>query len=228
MSQRKLLEVGSTYGRWTVLENLPSTKKYTRVLCKCSCEKETIRSVIKATLIDGKSKSCGCLIIENSKKTNKTHGLTKSPTYKSWIALRKRCTDIKNNYFKDYGGRGIYVCERWFNSFENFLEDIGHKPSKEYTLDRINNDGPYSPENCRWATLTEQGRNKSTNRLITLYGHTKCVASWAEIFNLKKQLIYTRLNSGWTPEMALFKPKEYRKERKIKTNETATTNGSCL
>lgn len=119
--------------------------------------------------------------------------------------MRQRCENPKDEHYPDYGGRGIRVCERW-QTYENFLEDMGAKPER-MTLDRVRVEGHYEPGNCRWATVTEQNRNKRTNRMVTFRGETKCVAEWASAFGVSRNIILYRLDTGWSVEDALTTPK---------------------
>jgi len=114
-----------------------------------------------------------------------------TPTYQSWQAMKQRCNQSNHKYYANYGGRGIKVCLRW-ETYANFLSDMGERPAN-HSLDRLNNDGDYSPVNCQWATRTEQNRNNSQNRNITFAGQTKCLAEWCEILNLNYARVYARL-----------------------------------
>ena len=129
-----------------------------------------------------------------------------SPEYGIWNAMHARCTLPNNKCFNIYGGRGIKVCERW-RSFENFIADMGPRPSLKHSLDRYpNGDGDYEPGNCRWATSIEQGSNKRNNHLIEIDGETKTVSAWARERGLHKDLIFGRLGRGWTPRDAVMRP----------------------
>lgn len=134
-----------------------------------------------------------------------------SPEYGVWFSMIKRCHDPNNKAYKDYGGRGIVVCDRWlgFDGFDNFIMDMGHRPSNDLSLDRINNDGSYSLENCRWATRKEQARNRRSNKLFTVNGITKTIAEWAEWTEqtgVDQKVISARVRFGWTAELAIFSP----------------------
>lgn len=128
-----------------------------------------------------------------------------STTYRSWLNLKQRCSNKKNTKFVRYGGRGIKVCKRWLNSFENFLADMGEKPIG-LTLDRVDNDGDYRPSNCRWATSKQQARNKTTNRFITYQGETLCLFDWARRTGIRWNTLQKRLEMGWSIHRTLTEP----------------------
>ncbi len=128
----------------------------------------------------------------------RTHGLTGDPTFKAWKSMRERCLTSTRHDFARYGGRGIAVCARWSESFERFLVDMGPRPSNKHSLDRINNDGNYEPGNCRWATWSQQARNRSTNRLIEIDGITRTRAEWSEISGVIGTTISARIAAGFS------------------------------
>lgn len=128
------------------------------------------------------------------------------PEYVAWQRMKARCFDRNRESYYRYGGRGITVCERWLNSFANFVADMGVKPSPKHTLERIDNDGNYEPSNCRWATHKEQCRNRVSSRLITIGDETMCLAAWSERAAVKDGTIDSRLKYGWPPEIAIFAP----------------------
>lgn len=179
--------------------------------CKCDCGEESIAR--SDALKSGRIKSCGCLHREmaaarasiNGKKS-KTHGKSTTRIYKIWSMIIDRCTNLKSNKYPGYGGRGITVCERWLESFENFYADMGDRPSPKHQIDRIDNDKGYCKENCRWATPKEQCRNRTNNRIIEFNGEKKPLSEWAELKNMSGAALAARLKRGWSIEAALNKP----------------------
>jgi len=162
--------IGQKFGRLTPIEKI-QIKYCTKWRCKCECGNEV--TIIQGDLRRGHTKSCGCLSNENRIKVglnNLIHGNARkhnrSKEFTAWISMKQRCYDPNYHNFERYGGRGIKVCQRWLDSFENFLNDVGKAPEDEYTLDRINNDGNYEPKNVRWATWEEQNNNQSTSKRL--------------------------------------------------------------
>jgi hypothetical protein len=142
---------------------------------------------------------------------NAFHRMSRTRIYKLWVTMKGRCETPTYAAYRDYGGRGIAVCQRWSESFENFYADMGDRP-EGCSLDRIDNDGPYSPENCRWATLKEQGCNKRNNRVVTCFGESKILADWRDDPRCAVNFytIRTRLSRGWPDEKALTTPAHWR------------------
>lgn len=132
----------------------------------------------------------------------KTHQMCGTPTYWSWLAMRVRCTYPGSRSYPDYGGRGIKVCERWADSFENFYADMGLRPLR-HTLSRRDNDGDYSPDNCAWADVYQQAKNKRSTIAIRIDGETMCLKDWCRRFGLGYVMVYKRLQRGWALERAL-------------------------
>lgn len=204
---------GQKFGRLTVIHRENNDKDgNSRWLCRCNCGKEKI--IVGYSLKGGLTKSCGCLQKEKVKQSNTKHGHNtnkKSRTYQSWISMVQRCINPKCKHYKNYGGRGISVHERWLK-FENFLEDMGEAP-EGLSIDRINNNLGYSKENCQWATRKEQSRNKRNNRFITLNGQTKCIAEWSEETGIKYDTLFSRLHNGWSVVKTLITPVKERHKK---------------
>ncbi len=194
--------IGSKIGRWTVIDLLP---KYE---ARCRCECGTVRIVFIGSLVSNRSKSCGCLRVETTRARSLVHGESSgrkhSAEYSSWAGMRERCLNPNNGRFSYYGGRGIKVCKRW-DSFNLFVEDMGRKPSKNHSVERINNNGNYEPSNCRWATKLEQCENQRSNRLVTFGGETKTISQWSRLTNINYYTILGRINKGWSSEKSLTK-----------------------
>jgi len=185
---------GCIYLKETNSDKIYGKNKYTirECLFQCKCGKEFISGI--SSVKSGKTTSCGC-----AKSKPKTHGQAsrtiQSSEWKTWKGIKKRCYNDKEKYYYLYGGKGITVCDRWLNSFENFFEDMGEKPSKNHSLDRINGNKGYFKENCRWATNFEQNRNKSNNQFLTFEGITKCIQDWAKEYNMNYATLLFRLKN---------------------------------
>lgn len=190
---------GQTFGRLKVIAPIGRKNGGINWLCFCECGTEC--EVVLGHLINGRSKSCGCLSRELARDRLITHGMSDTPLYMVWVNMNRRCRDSNATDYEFYGGRGIKVCERW-RSFENFYADMGELP-KGKTIDRINNDSDYTPENCKWSTHKQQARNRRSNLVLTHNGKTMCATDWAEKVGMKPCTLYTRLHSGWPVDRAL-------------------------
>lgn len=198
---------GMTYN-WLTVKAVASMNPV-RWLCECRCGKLT--SVVTGKLTAGHTKSCGCY--QKSHPPRRTHGDAKksgaTSEYGIWQSMRNRCHLPTACAYKDYGARGIVVCDRWRHDYAAFLADMGRRPSSKHQLDRINNDGPYSPENCRWATAKVNTNNTRANVRVFWNGKTKTVAEWADELGVPRRLIAARLRKGWSPDEAFtLKPEE--------------------
>jgi len=140
--------------------------------------------------------------LKGHKAWNKTHGMDGTSIYKTWIGLKARCYNKNDKDYKNYGGRGIKVCKRWKNSFENFYNDMGDKP-KGMSIDRIDNNGNYEPSNCRWATIEQQNNNKRNNHLLTYNGKTQTITQWSREIKVPVSTLQCRLLRGWSKEKTL-------------------------
>lgn len=205
---------GHHFGRWRVLSLhqrahrvYPKGHINTSWLCRCDCG--TISPVINVHT----SKSCGCLKSELTSKRARTHGASgseyrgqaRTAEYHTWSGMKNRCLYSSNNEYKNYGGRGISVCEHWLNSFENFFADMGPKP-KGLTIERIDNSGNYEPSNCKWATRKEQAANqreRCTRTVLIANGSRLTVQEASKRCGVKVTTLRYRLSQGWTPEKAM-------------------------
>lgn len=174
--------------------------------CRCACGNRVPVRGWHLTSPKKLVRSCGCLRREVATSRKTTHGRRHTPEYEIWKSMRQRCCNPNNKGYPQYGGRGIAVCDRWRESFEAFLEDVGLRPTPRHSLDRINVNGDYCPENCRWATRLEQGGNTRKCRYLTLNGRTETLSEWARITGLSVVTLHFRLKSGWAVEDALTLP----------------------
>ncbi len=206
---------GLRFGLLTTVE--PTRGNNLPVRCRCDCGVEKDVRFDHLTRKKNFVVSCGCQRIRNRIKHGYTIGCAGQaqnwPTeYKIWADMRRRCNNPRNKNFHKYGGRGIKICERW-NDFANFLADLGPRPSMAHTIDRYpNNDGPYAPDNCRWATIKEQARNKRSNCRIEIDGVTRTAAEWGDVMGIDANRIATRLYGGWDPKDAVLTPVKTRKQ----------------
>ena len=180
-------------------------------LLECRCECGTVKFFCKNNLSAGKSSSCGCVSAKNLTNLSYKHGMTNTPEFNTWRNIIARCANPDLRHFKYYGGRGISVCQEWQDSFSAFIEHIGPRPSKNHTIERIDNDGDYAPGNVRWATRLEQRRNtRARLRTAQHRGVTKSIADWARHF-------------GVTYSTADYHLKTYRPDEAFKNIASAAT-----
>lgn len=193
--------IGQTFGQLLVVAEAPNTSSYVRrSVCQCSCGVSLI--VFNSNLRTSHTRSCGHL---KHAPRRRSHGLSSSPEYKIWNAMHARCTNPRSHSYPRYGGRGIYYVERW-RKFVHFISDMGPRPSPKHMLERRDNDGPYSPENCYWATAHEQYRNRRSNVWLTFNGQTLVVADWATLTGFSHHVIVWRYRRGWSIEDVLTRP----------------------
>lgn len=201
---------GMRFGRLLVLELfdvVTSKSGFSMTRWKCLCDCGAVRNVRRQHLVSGHTNSCGCLNKEITTARNLKHNCSPrsghTPEYSVWSTMITRCENPRREKFARYGARGISVCERWRGSFECFLEDMGPKPSPQHSIDRIDNDGNYEPSNCRWATVAEQARNRSSTVMIEAFGKRQCMSDWAKEIGISVQTIRERLKRGVDPLMAV-------------------------
>lgn len=194
-----------TFGRWRVRGLAYNRNKVLYWDCECSCPAATRRVVFGGDLKRGGSRSCGCLMRESTVRRFTEHDMSYHPAYRNWIGMRVRCHNPKNACYPLYGGRGIKVCDRWNGSFSEFWNDMGPTWRKGLTLDRVDPNGDYGPENCRWATAKQQGNNRRSNRVIPTPHGDMTVTQAAEKYGISPITIFARIRYGW-PESELLRP----------------------
>ena len=167
----------------------------------CACDCGGSITTTARLLKEGRSKGCECC----SRERHTKHGMVKTPEYLAWVEMKRRCTKYNRSTAHRYIGRGISVCNRWANSFENFFSDLGFKPTPKHSLERLDNDGRYEPGNVVWATIEQQVFNRCTTRRVTFNGKTLSLAGWAREVGMKhRAVLYFRLKKGWSIEKALI------------------------
>jgi hypothetical protein len=200
------VSVGARFGRLIVVEDLGTTGRpyhFRRWRVKCDCGEERI--VLNQSL--HRQISCGCEQRRRSADAARTHGMTKSPLYKVWTAMRQRCLNPNCASWPKYGGRGITLCERWKDDYAAFVEDVGQRPEgARWSIDRIDNSRGYEPGNVRWATDVRQARNSRLTRMLTHDGATLPLGDWADRLGMKPGTLRNRLHYGWTVHRALTEP----------------------
>jgi hypothetical protein len=197
---------GKIYGRLTVISRTENRGKrqYVAWDCLCSCGKNHVTTTAK--LVKGATRSCGCLQRDLISNLTRKHSDTKSKEYNSWSHIKSRCTNPNNAGYKWYGARGIKMHPEWVESYESFLNHVGRAPSKEHSIDRVDNNGHYVPGNVRWATKREQVNNRRTTTYLEYNGEKRPFTEWCEVLNINYRVLRTRLGFGWTVERALSTP----------------------
>lgn len=201
---------GMRFTRLQVLERAPNRKGATMWSCKCDCG--ALRAVHAASLLNKSTHSCGCYKTDFRRSAWTTHGGTHTSEHKTWLSILQRTTNPKLARFPRYGGRGITVCDRWKTNFQNFLDDMGPKPSPSHSIERRDNDGNYAPENCYWATPKEQASNRRSTVWLEYKGETKCMKSWSETLGIEYGILCHRISGAkWSVEKAFETPVKKRK-----------------
>lgn len=199
---------GTRFDRWVVIG--PAEKDNggnRRVLCRCDCG--TVRPVTGTRLRSGGSRSCGCLRSDQLTVHGEARRGEMTTEYRIWEKMKRRCEVSSDPAFRYYGGRGIRVCERWA-SFDAFLEDMGRRPSLKHSIDRIDNDGDYTPSNCRWATRRDQCRNQRSNVRVEYRGKSYVLSELVDLLGKDYMLVYLRIRRGWDVDRAINEPVHWR------------------
>lgn len=197
---------GHKYGQWTVVQYAgiaPNSRK-AAWLCECKCG--TRRAITSNNL--QRALSCGCGRRQKTILRNTTHGRARSPEHRTWCGMLQRCYNQNNTGYEDWGGRGITVCDRWKNSFENFFADMGTKPFPGASIGRLDNDGNYEPKNCRWETHEQQAKNTRRTRRFAIGSESKCFSEWAEEAGVSPAAFANRVNANWNEDELLAPPIE--------------------
>ena len=192
------------FGRWLVLAEGSHVGSKRTVFCRCNCGTE--RNVMLTNLTTGISTSCGCYAKERITETHQTHGMSKSNEYRIWQDMLRRCANPDRDEYPRYGGRGISVDPSWLN-FSQFYKDMGPRPSTKHSIERLDNNGNYTPQNCKWATNEEQANNKRNTTILVHQGKSKSITEWGLETKLDPETIRNRItNLGWSVEKALETP----------------------
>lgn len=186
---------GRVFHAWTVLGKAENSGGRTKWRCRCACGIE--KSVFTNHLVEGRSKSCGCI------RPTKARVIQRHPLYSTWSNMLQRCSNPNNKSYKNYGGRGITVCVRWRTDFWSFVADMGDRPTRGHSLERMDNNLGYTPENCVWATRVEQGRNRRNNHLVTYDGKTMPLSQAVELAGANYGTVKWRLKHGVSDSEAI-------------------------
>ena len=193
------------FNRLTVLERAENQNN--KIMWKCRCDCGNIVNVFSSNLLCNRTKSCGCLkdekLIQRSTKHNQRH----TKLYEIWKSMKQRCLNPNNRGYKNYGGRGITICDEWIHDFQSFYEwSKKNGYNSNLSIDRIDNNGNYCPENCRWTDRHTQCNNTRVNHYINYNNETKTLADWVKTTKLSYSCVFTRLKKGWSIDKALNTP----------------------
>lgn len=209
-------ETGNVYGRLTVLRVGVYNRLGYKWICLCECGKET--EVQGTFLRNGNTRSCGCLAVETAAAREWKHGKSHTKVHRTWQQMWNRCTNANSNSYRNYGERGIKVCDRW-REFTNFYEDMGDPPSEDHSIERIDNEGDYTPDNCCWATDKEQCSNRRNNIRVEYDGRTQTLKQWAEELNLNYLAMYRKyIKQKKSIEEAIYFARNVFKPRSTENN----------
>jgi len=191
---------GRVFGRLTVISIAPSNGHGRRWRCRCSCGKE--QTVAGFHLTDGDTTSCGCLLRETTAAMATTHGLSRTPEYTIWKAMKQRCYYKGARMYPAYGGRGIRVCPEWLNDAAAFIRDMGPRPSTRHSVERIDVDRDYEPSNCKWVHVSRQNSNKRTSQFVNLDGQRLTIRDAAEALGVNPGTLWWRIRHAGISEAA--------------------------
>lgn len=190
--------IGKKFGKLTIIEEYKQRDKHGKIVYKCLCDCGNYHDAVGVDLRKGNIKSCGCL-------RGNMHGKTRTRLYNTWSHMKQRCYNEKDPHYPDYGARGIVVCDEWKDDFTNFYSwAMDNNYQENLTIDRIDVNGNYEPDNCRWATKKQQNENKRNSIHLTYNGKTKTISQWCKELGLKHSIIYVRYHLGYTDKECLF------------------------
>lgn len=218
MQDARDLKIGDRVGSLMVVSaDVKDKSGMNAVLFLCLCGNERIIKLGKVFSRDRNRCSCRLAGTHRHVAKKENHGLRKTSEYDAWAGMKKRCLCKTSKAYELYGARGIKVCEEWVRSFSAFIRDMGLKPTQKHSLDRIDNDGDYCPENCRWALPDEQSRNRSSSVFLTVGDKRLHIYEWSKLSGVSPYTIRTRIRNGWAPERAIFTPKQSTRTSKHRT-----------
>ena len=198
---KKVELTGKIFGRLTVIRDAGRDKRGNVIWeCQCSCENKTIKNVASRHLQDGGTLSCGCLAVEKSKERNLKHGMKYTRIYSIFRDMNSRCYNKNRGDYKNYGGRGIKICDEWFNKENGFINfynwSMKNGYDKSLTIDRINTNGNYEPNNCRWTNLEVQGNNRNNNVIVEFENERLTLTQWGRKLNINQYTLFSRYRNG--------------------------------